>query len=154
LDWDMLRSLVQILNASGISEIAVEYGDTKIQVKRPTAVYSWRAADGVEESVPEGLEMEETAPVGPVPIVVKAGRVGVFHRRDTAEDFLVAEGQEVDEGQTIGYIESVKLMTEVLAPETGKVSRVLVEDGAAVEYGQPLFELLPAEEEPEEEVER
>lgn len=148
MDWEMLQKVVEILKASGVSEIAVEYEDTKIQVKRAIPAQVALVA-ATEEPIPETENTEESEPLPPPPVLVKAGRVGVFHRRERAEgEPLVEVGKGVDEGDTIAYIESVKLMTEVLAPQTATVARVLVEDGAAVEYGQPLFELQPGPEEP------
>jgi acetyl-CoA carboxylase biotin carboxyl carrier protein len=135
--------LVDILKASGVSEIAVEYGDTKIQVKRATPAQVTSVVAG-EEPIAETTEREESASQPPAPLVIKAVRVGIFHRGEKAEgEPLVEVGKNVQSGQTIAYIESVKLMTEVIAPKAATVSNILVEDGAPVEYGQPLFELEP-----------
>jgi len=146
LDWDMLRQVVAILKSSGVSEIAVDYGDTKIRVKRAVPPYAaWEAG---EESLEETTKEPTCAPTTPSTMTVKAGRVGVLYRREQGTDRpLVEEGQEVEEGQTIAYIESVKLMTEVPAPQKARVAKILLEDGAAVEYGQPIFELEPPSDE-------
>ncbi len=69
-----------------------------------------------------------------------AGLVGVFR---PVQNRPVAVGDAVRSGQVLGYIESMRLMNECSAPVTGVVSALLVSDGQPVEYGQPLFEVLP-----------
>ena len=63
--------------------------------------------------------------------------VGIFYH---AEPPLFL-GAEIKAGQIIGSIESMKLMNDVVAEDSGRVTDVLVEDGAPVEYGQALFRL-------------
>ena len=142
----MLQEVVAILKGSAASEISVEYGDTKIRVKKagvPQTVYV-----PVDEEPVQQAESEEAEPERPLPEVIRSTRVGIFFLREQPErEPLVAEGQVVSEGDTIAFIKSVNLMTEVVAPQAGTITAVLVEDGTAVEYGQPLFELKPVEEE-------
>lgn len=151
MDWEMLRTVVDILKTSGATEIALEYGDTKIQVKKAAGPQVAPLAV-VEQAAAEVEETEEGGPPSPPPLIVKAGRVGVFHRQEQPDaEPLVQVGKEVQEGETIAYIESVKLMTEVLSPQRAKVSDLLADDGEAVEYGRPLFALEPLPEEVEKE---
>lgn len=147
----MLRRVVDILKTSGVTEIALEYGDTKIQVRKSVAAQT-APLSAVEEPVVETEEMEEGGPAPLPPLIVKAGRVGVFHRQEQPDaEALVEVGKEVQEGDTIAYVESVKLMTEVLSPQRARVTNLLVDDGEAVEYGRPLFELEPLPDEVEKE---
>ncbi len=85
----------------------------------------------------------------PVPeekfLVVKSPMVGTFYRAPApdAEPF-VAEGAAVKKGQVVCIIEAMKIMNEIESEHAGVVAKVHVENGAPVEYGQPLFSLRPA----------
>ena len=78
-------------------------------------------------------------------VTVEAPMVGTFYRASspTAEPY-VREGDVVKEGQIVCIIEAMKLMNEIEAKTAGRVAKVLVENGQAVEYGQPLFLVEPA----------
>jgi len=79
--------------------------------------------------------VEEIAP--PETKTLTATMVGIFHDTDPPLPYAA----EVTVGQVVGSIESMKLMNEVLSEFGGRVVEVLTEDGAPVEYGQPLFRL-------------
>jgi acetyl-CoA carboxylase biotin carboxyl carrier protein len=85
------------------------------------------------------------APATPAGETVNAATVGVFYRSASpgAAPF-VSEGDEISAGQQIAIIEAMKLMLPVESDKTGRVAEVLVGDGEAVEYGQPLFRLAAA----------
>jgi acetyl-CoA carboxylase biotin carboxyl carrier protein len=70
--------------------------------------------------------------------------VGTFYRSPspTAEPY-VSEGDVVKEGQVICIIEAMKLMNEIECKVSGRIVRILVENGQPVEYGQPLFFIEP-----------
>ena len=72
-------------------------------------------------------------------VAVKAGLVGIFR----AGHPPLAVGDSVRESQIVGQIEAMRLMNECFAPRAGVVATVLVEDGQPVEYGQPLFQIMP-----------
>jgi antagonist of KipI len=77
--------------------------------------------------------------------VVTAPVLGVFYRRRTPDGPLLAEeGQEVEAGQRLGLLEVMKTYHEVTAPRAGRVAVFLVEDGAFVEYGEPIVRLAPS----------
>jgi acetyl-CoA carboxylase biotin carboxyl carrier protein len=88
------------------------------------------------------------APAAPAGETVKAATVGVFYRAPSpgAPPF-VSEGDEISPGQQVAIIEAMKLMLPVEADRGGRIAEVLVADGEAVEYGQPLFRLAAADEE-------
>jgi acetyl-CoA carboxylase biotin carboxyl carrier protein len=72
--------------------------------------------------------------------VVKSPMVGTFYRASSPGAKPLAEvGQAVKEGESICIIEAMKIMNEIEADKTGTIVRVLAENGAAVEFGQPLF---------------
>ena len=78
--------------------------------------------------------------------MITAPLLGTFYRRSGPDEpAYVDEGGRVEEGQTVGLIEVMKSFHEVTAPVAGIIARVLVEEGATVEFGQPLMELEPAD---------
>ncbi len=78
---------------------------------------------------------------------IPAPLLGTFYRRTSPDSpMLVEEGDTVDAGQTVGIIEVMKTYHEVTAPVAGRVTKVIVEDGASVEFGELLMELDPARE--------
>ena len=79
--------------------------------------------------------LAEQAPEPPHTLL--APMVGIFHPAEPPLSFSAS----VRVGQLIGYIESMKLMNEVLAEDAGQITDVLAEDGAPVEYGQPLYRI-------------
>jgi acetyl-CoA carboxylase biotin carboxyl carrier protein len=70
--------------------------------------------------------------------------VGVFYRSPAPESPpFVQVGDKVSAGQTVCIIEAMKLMNEIEAEHAGRVVKILVQNGEAVEYGQPLLEIQP-----------
>ena len=82
--------------------------------------------------------------VSPILVTVEAPMVGTFYRASSpTADPYVQEGDAVKEGQVLCIIEAMKLMNEIESKVGGRVARILVENGQAVEYGQPLFLVDP-----------
>ena len=77
-------------------------------------------------------------------VTLEAPMVGTFYRAASPTTApYVQEGDEVKEGQVVRIIEAMKLMNEIEAKVGGRIARILVENGTAVEYGQPLFLIDP-----------
>jgi len=82
--------------------------------------------------------------VSPALVTVEAPMVGTFYRASSpTADPYVQEGDVVKEGQVLCIIEAMKLMNEIESKVGGRIARILVESGHAVEYGQPLFLIDP-----------
>ena len=87
------------------------------------------------------------APIAPVENVtfIESPMVGTFYRSPSPEaPSFVNDGDRIEKGQTLCILEAMKLFNEFKSDHAGVIRRVLVENGSAVEYGQPLFELVPA----------
>ena len=83
---------------------------------------------------------ELPAPAAPTGHVVKSPMVGTFYRASSpGAKAFVEVGSQVKEGDTICIIEAMKILNEIEADKSGTVTRILGENGQAVEYGQPLF---------------
>jgi acetyl-CoA carboxylase biotin carboxyl carrier protein len=129
-----------------ITEISIsESGGAQITVKRrrarPTPQSAPSAADAVvadagmwAESAPDRTD---TAPADRAESTfhVNANRVGIFH----AVRPEIPVGEAVSEGQIVGYIESMKLMNEIRVEQSGRIEKLLVDDGVPVEFGQPIL---------------
>ncbi len=151
---DRVRELVALVEAANVDEITVEDGGTKITVRksgaRPyTDVASAGAAVGAPTG-PSGAAPSTAAAGAATPMQQAAGTnggfkvvapmVGTFYAAPSpGSPPFVAVGQRVAEGDVLCILEAMKLMNEVASEVTGVVRAVLVADGAAVEYGQPLF---------------
>jgi len=146
MDLRKLKTLIDLVQNSGISELEISEGDERIRIaKHPAATATQvvmpatlpMAALGGENGAPEPLPPAAAEPEGHL---VKAPMVGTFYRSGSpgAPPF-VDVGQSVKEGDTLCIIEAMKLMNEIEADASGVIKAVLVENGQPVEYGQPLF---------------
>jgi oxaloacetate decarboxylase (Na+ extruding) subunit alpha len=143
LDLEEIRALIHLATEADITELEVDAPHVKVRIKK--AVRNSAGKPLVEVPHVDGRrgELEPLEPGGLVPIV--APMVGTFYRspKPDAPPF-VKEGDEVHAGQTVCVLEAMKLFNEITTDVTGRIARVLVENGAPVEYGQSLFLLDPA----------
>jgi acetyl-CoA carboxylase biotin carboxyl carrier protein len=147
MDLRKLRKLIELVEASGIAELEVSEGEERIRIVKglatggDTAHYPPRPpAAAVPGAAPHAPAPAIPAtPVVPEGHVLKAPMVGTFYRASSpgAKPFIEA-GDTVKSGQTVCIIEAMKLMNEIEADRDGVVKRILVENGAPVEYGEPL----------------
>jgi len=140
----LVRQLGAALQDLGLAEIEVAWGEVRVRVQRPAAGPTQKtpASATSEESVTTPLATE-AVPSGLVR--VEAPMVGTFYRAPSpsAEPY-VSEGTVVKEGQILCIIEAMKLMNEIESKAGGRIVKIFVENGHAVEYGQPLFLIDPA----------
>ncbi|HEY1608613.1 MAG TPA: acetyl-CoA carboxylase biotin carboxyl carrier protein [Paraburkholderia sp.] len=150
MDLRKLKTLIDLVSESGISELEVTEGEGKVRiVKNAPPVYVQQAAAQypVQMGTPAAIggAAPEGAPVAPVPAVpqghvVTSPMVGTFYRAPSpGADPFVQIGDTVKEGQTLCIIEAMKLLNEIESDVAGVVKEILVDNGQAVEYGQPLF---------------
>ncbi|MCZ7561096.1 MAG: acetyl-CoA carboxylase biotin carboxyl carrier protein [Burkholderiaceae bacterium] len=147
MDLRKLKTLIDLVAESGISELEITEGDGRVRiVKSPygTAGLSppmpLAAAAAVPAAPVAAPAAAAAAPEVPAGHMVKSPMVGTFYRsaQPGAEPF-VSVGSEVKEGDTLCIIEAMKLMNEIEADKTGTIKAVLVDNGSPVEFGQPLF---------------
>jgi len=150
MDLRKLKTLIDLVSESGISELEVTEGEGKVRiVKNAPPVYvqqgptQYAQAPGAAPAAAPAAALAE--PSVPAPAVqsghvVKSPMVGTFYRAPSpGADAFVQIGDTVKEGQTICIIEAMKLLNEIECDMAGVVKEILVENGQAVEYGQPLF---------------
>jgi oxaloacetate decarboxylase alpha subunit len=137
---ERVRELVGILESSDVEELTVETGGTKVSLRKAggPAPPAYHPPTAPASSAP--AEAEEAAGGR----TVTASMVGTFYRSPSPDaPPYVVQGQHVEAGDVLCLLEAMKLLNEVLAEVGGTITAVLVEDGAAVEYGQPLFVIEP-----------
>ena len=143
MDLRKLKSLIELFESSGIGELEISEGEERVRLTRAPAV---GAPPVVVQSLPSAHAMapapatlEATAPVEPEGHTVKSPMVGTFYRAGApGSKPFVEVGDSVQVGDTLCIIEAMKLMNEIEADRAGTVKAILVENGQAVEYGQPL----------------
>ena len=137
----LVRQLGTLLSELGLSEIEVNQGETRIRLSRapsgaPTSPVALTTSSPPPAHVADALSFAG--------ITIEAPMVGTFYRASspTAEPY-VREGDVVKEGQILCIIEAMKLMNEIETRAAGRITKILVDNGQAVEYGQPLFLIEP-----------
>ncbi|WP_432258237.1 acetyl-CoA carboxylase biotin carboxyl carrier protein [Cupriavidus sp. TMH.W2] len=150
MDLRKLKTLIDLVAESGISELEVTEGDGKVRIVKqppqiiaaPMAMPQMQALPPAAAAAPAGAAAPaaEAAAQLPAGHVVTSPMVGTFYRAPSpgAAPF-VNVGDSVKEGQTVCIIEAMKLLNEIECDKAGVIKEILVENGQAVEYGQPLF---------------
>jgi acetyl-CoA carboxylase biotin carboxyl carrier protein len=148
MDLRKLKTLIDLVGESDIAELEITEGEDKVRIVKATPVHAMAApvSYAVAPAPAAAHAMTAAEPAAPVaaPVpqgeVVKAPMVGTFYRAPSpgASPF-VEVGQTVKEGQPLCIIEAMKLLNEIEADKSGVIKEILVDNGDAVEYGQPLF---------------
>ena len=138
---EKVKNLISLMNENGLAEIEVEEEATKIRLKRNSldSIQTSIQLPDVKPSLQEGTTKYLTSKSESNISEVVAPMVGTFYTSAPGADPYVAIGDEVGEEAVVCIIEAMKIMNEVKAETKGKVVEILVENGTAVEYGQPLF---------------
>jgi acetyl-CoA carboxylase biotin carboxyl carrier protein len=141
MDLRKLKTLIDLVSESNISELEITEADGKVRIVKAEPAALLPAATPAQQP----LAAPAPAPLAAVPAVepghtVKSPMVGTFYRSPSPEaQAFVEVGQAIKEGEPICIIEAMKIMNEIEADKSGTVTRVLCENGQAVEFGQPLF---------------
>ena len=150
MDLRKLKTLIDLVSESNVSELEITEAEGKVRIVKsaPTAM-----AAPVTYTMAPAPVAAPAAPVASVPVVeaaapaaqpeghtVKSPMVGTFYRASSpgAKPF-VEVGDTIKAGETICIVEAMKILNEIEADKSGTVTQILVENGQAVEYGQPLY---------------
>jgi oxaloacetate decarboxylase (Na+ extruding) subunit alpha len=136
---ELIRSVVEIVQETGVGEITIEENGVRVSVRRSVI-------DDTVASEPTGAQPapSETPRLADGILTVESPMVGTFYRgpKPGAPPF-VEENEPISPGQVLCILEAMKLMNEVKAEQEAIVRKIHVTDGQPVEYGQVLFELEP-----------
>jgi len=148
-----LKELLYILENSNVNEIDVTFFGIRYRVVKEPNVHdepipitanedrddsnkTTKLEESVDQKVEESKETEDVEVLSPMP--------GTFYRSPSPDDAsFVNEGDSVNKGDTLCIIEAMKIMNEIEAEENGIIQKILVKDGHAVEFNQPLFLINP-----------
>lgn len=147
MDLRKLKTLIDLVQNSGISELEISEGEEKIRIAKhltapaATTVVSMPAvAPAAPVAVAPAPTSAEPGPTVAEGHIMKAPMVGTFYRSSGPDAAPFVEvGQAVKAGDTLCIIEAMKLMNEIEADISGVIKAIQVENGQAVEYGQPMF---------------
>ena len=148
MDLRKLKTLIDLVSESNISELEITEGEEKVRITRTQAGGNVMYAPPMQQMVAAvaPAAAPAAAPVAPVEAavpeghVVKSPMVGTFYRAPSpGAKAFVEVGQSVNSGDTLCIIEAMKLLNEIEADQGGVIKAILVENGQPVEYGEPLF---------------
>ncbi len=153
-DVAFIKALAELLRENELSELEVkrEYGDDdSLTVRVARTLTAAPVAAPVHVAVPQAAAPAAAAPAQAAPAAaaddpaqhpgaVTSPMVGTAYLQpEPGAPSFVKVGDSVSEGQTVLIIEAMKTMNQIPAPRAGKVTRILIEDGAPVEFGAPLM---------------
>lgn len=153
MDLRKLKTLIDLVSESGISELEVSEGEDKVKIvntRQSGPAMSNPAAMPMNTMVIPAPVKQETLPAPVVPttdastapegFVQKSPMVGTFYRSPNPEaPAFVNVGDSVSVGQTLCIIEAMKLLNEIESEKAGVIKQILCENGQGVEFDQPLF---------------
>ena len=135
MEFENLLTLIKTVSDSELTDFDYEENGTRIRLKKKkeTVVVS-----GTSSNVPV-MGLQTVQPLGQI---TESPLVGTFYAAPAEDaDPFVSVGDQVKKGQTLAIVEAMKLMNEIESDFDGKVAEIYVENGQAVEYGQPLFRI-------------
>jgi acetyl-CoA carboxylase biotin carboxyl carrier protein len=146
MDLRKLKTLIDLVAESGISELEVTEGESKVKIVKSSVASNQMVM--MQQPVTQAPAVQQAQPVvaaapvaaEPTGHIVKSPMVGTFYRSSAPGAAPFVElGASIKEGDTICIIEAMKLLNEIDADASGVITQILVENGQPVEFGQPLF---------------
>ena len=146
MDIKEIKSIVDLMKRSGLTEFQLEEKDFKIRICRKNE----EVQTVYQAPTPPPFPINQhPAPVAPEPAkevdeskMIKSPMVGTFYTSPSpGTPVFVNNGDKVTEDTVVCILEAMKVMNEITADTTGVIDEILIQDGESVEYGQPLFRL-------------
>ena len=148
--FKLIEEMLQLMESRGLVELELEHQGMRLRLKKATPHAGQQIVEYVT-GMPQPVA-PASAPAQPKTageesgrrVVIKSPMVGTFYRAAAPDaPAFVEVGQDVEVGQVLCIIEAMKLMNEIKSETAGRVVEVLMENGEAVEFGQPLFAIEP-----------
>ncbi|NHZ80031.1 acetyl-CoA carboxylase biotin carboxyl carrier protein [Massilia sp. CCM 8695] len=151
MDLRKLKTLIDLVAESDIAELEVTEGESKVRIVKSSAIPQNQMVmmqpQGMQQhyaGAPVPAAAPAAAPVAvpaePTGHIVKSPMVGTFYRSSAPGSAAYVDiGSNIKEGDTLCIIEAMKLLNEIDSDVSGVVTKILVENGQPVEFGQPLF---------------
>lgn len=160
MDLKDIQNLIRFVSKSGASEVKLEMEDIKLTIKtgsgKTETTILQQAPMGVPqmpvampaapaETAPSEAASSEAASESSNYVEIKSPIIGTFYRKPSPDKPMFVEvGDSVTTGSVVCIIEAMKLFNEIESEVSGKIVKILVEDGTPVEFGQPLFLVDPS----------
>ena len=156
MDIRKVKKLIELLEESGIDELEITEGEESVRICRhrpASATHVVAAPAPVQMAAPAPVAAASAEPnPGPAPapvepstrgFVQRSPMVGTFYRAASpGAAFFVEVGQTVKKGDVVCILEAMKMMNQIEAEQGGVIESILVENGQAVEFDQPLFTIV------------
>ena len=148
MDLRKLKTLIDLVAESDISELEVTEGEGKVRIVKASTQQPQQVMYMPQQQMQPGHYAAPQAPAAPAAVVeevpaghiVKSPMVGTFYRSSAPGTPAFADiGSSIKEGETLCIIEAMKLLNEIESDFSGVIKQILVENGQPVEFGQPLF---------------
>ena len=147
MDIRKIKKLIELLHDTDVAEIEISEGEESVRITRgstnqvvvQTPQMTLPQAVVTQPAIPQPVSDEPKGVVAPTGHQVKSPMVGTFYRSPSPDAAAFVEiGSEVKQGDTLCIIEAMKMMNQIEADASGKVLAILVDEGDAVEFEQPL----------------
>ncbi|WP_320046848.1 acetyl-CoA carboxylase biotin carboxyl carrier protein [uncultured Ilyobacter sp.] len=148
MDIKHIKNLIALMTENDLSDLEVKEGETQIVLRRGKPPVVQAAAPAVV--APVAAPVGEAAPAAPAPAesndtVIRSPMVGTFYAAPDPDSApFVNVGDEVNTETVVCLVEAMKVFNEIKAEVSGRLTKVLVSNGQAVEFDQPLFAVAPA----------
>lgn len=149
MDLNLIKKLVKIVDTSEITDLEVEENGLRVKVAKKIRTFKTyeqpQVIIGQQETLSSQKSVDENSANASAEVQVnlhevKSPIVGTFYRAPAPDaDPYVQVGDEISQGSVLCIVEAMKLMNEIESDVSGKVVKILVENGKPVEYNQPLF---------------
>ncbi|WP_372744233.1 acetyl-CoA carboxylase biotin carboxyl carrier protein [Lutibacter sp.] len=158
MDLRDIQNLIKFVAKSGASEVKLEMEDIKITIKTgsektETTIVQQAPLNIPQMPVAQGEPQVATVPTAQEPVVNETSKykeitspiIGTFYRKPSPDKPVFVEvGDTISADTVVCMVEAMKLFNEIESEVSGKIIKVLVEDGTPVEFGQPLFLVDPS----------
>ena len=154
MDLRKLKTLIDLVEASDISELELTEGEEKVKISRQNnKAQSLAPVNYVQQPIqppvnqqPQAQTEEPLSKVDTTTIdnkdAITSPMVGTFYRSASPDSApFIDIGSTVKKGETLCIIEAMKILNEIESDKEGTISKILIENGQPVEFGQPLFEI-------------
>jgi acetyl-CoA carboxylase biotin carboxyl carrier protein len=149
MDLRKLKTLIDLVSESNVSELEITEAEGKVRIVKSAppgfaapVAYTAAVVPPAASAAPQSAAVSAVSAVAEEPVghVVTSPMVGTFYRASSpgAKPF-VELGDTIKAGETICIVEAMKILNEIEADKSGTVTKILVDNGQAVEYGQPLY---------------
>ena len=146
-DVRKIRKLISLMQENDLTEIDLKHADSAVRIKRGGEVASY-SAPAIAQPVAPAAPAEPAAPAQSAEearmVVIKSPMVGTFYSASSPDAPPFAKvGDHIGPEKTVCIVEAMKVFNEIQAGVSGQIVSILVENGAPVEFGQPLIKVDP-----------